>query len=502
MELAALTIVLLATRLACRSHYLYDVDSVNFALGLRRFDPSAHQPHPPAYFLYICLGRIANALFHDANTALVAISIAASCGALFAIYALTDDWFGGRAALFAGLIFVFSPLVWFHGTVALIYAVEAFFSALTGYLCRRIYRGSEALVVPAAFAAGLAAGFRPSFLLFLGPLLLFSARRCGRGRVFVAMGAFALTLAAWFFPMIALSGGFPAYWSSLVSLWHIAPAKQTVFNSNPAVSVARVISVAGIYILCFGCAALLPFRKTAAPRPIDRQMKIFLWFWIGPGLLFFTLIFLRFVNSGYLLVISPPVFAWLGLRASEWYEGLRLPAKAKIGLVAACAALNSAIFLFAPVYCSYTSVRHFEAELTGVLGAIPRAASPADTLIVGFDSHFLGYRHAGYYLPAWYTAQYPQVRLTAGKRIFAMERGDTHLAATLPLTHFRNFLFFPLPSDDAEYAAYMDRIRGRFPKGALRTVEAGGREFTMGAAADLALLFPADDTARPCVHCR
>src|ERR1035441_7456728 len=53
------------SRFVFRSHYLYDVDSVNFALALKRFDPSVHQPHPPGYFLYICLGRLANLLFHD-----------------------------------------------------------------------------------------------------------------------------------------------------------------------------------------------------------------------------------------------------------------------------------------------------------------------------------------------------------------------------------------------------------------------------------------------------
>ena len=141
VDLVFLTGVLVVTRIAFRSRYLYDIDSVNFALGLRRFSPGEHQPHPPGYFLYIQLGRLVNTLFQDANAALVSISIAASCGALLMIYALADRWFGRRAAAFAGLIFVFSPLVWFHGTVALTYAVEAFFSALVGYFCWRIYRG-------------------------------------------------------------------------------------------------------------------------------------------------------------------------------------------------------------------------------------------------------------------------------------------------------------------------------------------------------------------------
>jgi hypothetical protein len=38
------------------------------------------------------------------------------------------------AARFAALLFLLSLLAWFHGIVALTYGVEAFFSALVGYL--------------------------------------------------------------------------------------------------------------------------------------------------------------------------------------------------------------------------------------------------------------------------------------------------------------------------------------------------------------------------------
>ena len=97
------------TRYLFRSHYLYDLDSVNFALAIGRFDPAVHQPHPPGYFLYVCLGRLVNALFHDPNAALVAISIAASCGAAAMIYLLAEEWFGVSAARFSGFLFLFSP---------------------------------------------------------------------------------------------------------------------------------------------------------------------------------------------------------------------------------------------------------------------------------------------------------------------------------------------------------------------------------------------------------
>jgi hypothetical protein len=290
--------------------------------------------------------------------------------------------------------------------------------------------------------------------------------------------------------MMWQSGGFRPYWSSLVSLWRTVPAKQTVLNSSPVTSVVRLISIAGIYVLCFGCAAALNFIRNRGEPAANRRKKLFIWVWVTPGVLFFTFVFLKFVNSGYLLVISPPVFCVLGLRASNWYAGLRFPYFTKVALTGAFALVNSLVFFFAPVYCSYASVRRFEGELRDVVQSIPQIASPQDTMIVGLDSHFLGYRHAGYYLPNWFTAEYPEVRLFSGLRVFAMEHGETRLIGRMPSSWFKRFLLFPLPSDDPEYREYMAQLRARFPAGALQTVRAGGREYTLGASTDLSLLFP------------
>ena len=41
---------------------LEDIDSVNFALGVRDFDPALHRPHPPGYPVYIALGKAATAV--------------------------------------------------------------------------------------------------------------------------------------------------------------------------------------------------------------------------------------------------------------------------------------------------------------------------------------------------------------------------------------------------------------------------------------------------------
>jgi len=496
--LALLIAVTALTRFLFRSRYLYDLDSVNFALALNRFDPSAHQPHPPGYFLYVCLGRLANLVFHDANSALVAISIAFSCGAITAIYMLADNWFGRGAALFAGLIFVFSPLAWFHGTVALTYIADTFFSALAGYLCWRTWSRSARFAIPAAVAIGLATGFRQSSLLFLLPLLLFSYRGLTRKHAAGGLAALLLTVSAWLIPMVRTTGA-GAYLSSLESLWLAVPSKGMVFNSSPFNSVARACDIAGIYFLCFGCAAILPvlgFRGTSSG---DRTRSLFTWAWIAPGLLFFTFIYLKWVNSGYLLILLPPVCVWLGRWASNWYSSLSMRKGLKLTVLGSCAAANTMIFLYAPVYCSYREVRRFETELMDIVKVLPELGSSKDTMIVGFDSHFLGYRHAGYYLPSYRTVQFPTVSLRSGKRVFSMIHRDTTLETTLPTAGIRRFVIFPLPSDGTEYRDYMAKVRARFPPGELRTVVLRGREFLTGPAADLRFLFPvaAQVGARP-----
>src|SRR5882672_5454324 len=109
VDCCLLVLAVALTRLLFRSHYLYDIDSVNYALALDRFDPVVHQPHPPGDFFYVYLWRLARFFAHDENLALVTLSIAASCVAVVLIYSLADSWFGRRAAIWAGLIFLFSP---------------------------------------------------------------------------------------------------------------------------------------------------------------------------------------------------------------------------------------------------------------------------------------------------------------------------------------------------------------------------------------------------------
>jgi hypothetical protein len=208
---------------------------------------------------------------------------------------------------------------------------------------------------------------------------------------------------------------------------------------------------------------------------------------------FFTFVFFNYVNSGYVLVLCPPVFAFVAVRADQF---LHAPGRRAVRWSAAAAALaiNCAVFGFAPLYCTSRGVRDFERELISVKQAVS-AVDARKTLIMGFDSHFLGYRHAGYYLPEFVTVQYPEVAYPDGMRVFVMHGRDTAVVRNFSVDQFERFILFPLP-EGAEYSAYTAKIRARLPKNAVRQVAMGNRLVLAGSSSVLSLLFPSTATKR------
>jgi hypothetical protein len=95
---------------------------MNFALGVRDFDPSKHQPHPPGYPVFIALGKLSHALWpSDAGSLSVwsAVFGALSVFPLIVLFRSIESLDGtsdgaardSRAAL-ATIVVVGSPLFW------------------------------------------------------------------------------------------------------------------------------------------------------------------------------------------------------------------------------------------------------------------------------------------------------------------------------------------------------------------------------------------------------
>ena len=216
---------------------LEDIDSINFALGLRHYAPALHQPHPPGYPLYIGLGRLALAAsrligLSAPRTVLEAHALAiwSALGSAVAVVAvarvrqqlgrLTGDT-GDSAGAWTALLLAANALFWLSGSrplsdmpgLALALAAQALvLSALPGPGATAAPR--RALVLGAGLA-GLAIGVRTQTLWLTGPLLLavLSAQPRGqRVRLWgLAIGSGALACFAWAVPMVVASGGLDAY---------------------------------------------------------------------------------------------------------------------------------------------------------------------------------------------------------------------------------------------------------------------------------------------------
>ena len=212
---------------------LEDVDSVNFAMGVREFDVARHQPHPPGYPVYIAIAKVSTSAMRAIGvaapevaglTVLSAIGGAAIAVAAFVFFRrLLDD---DRIAAIGVVLFVCSPLFWFTALRPLsdLPGFAVAFVALAALMRAVRWRGAwnsqatRALLF-GAMMAGISIGFRSQMAMVTTPLLLLGVIRPGvpvRARV-AAVVVLLLAVLAWAVPLIALTGGLGGYLAALGS---------------------------------------------------------------------------------------------------------------------------------------------------------------------------------------------------------------------------------------------------------------------------------------------
>jgi hypothetical protein len=227
---------------------LEDIDSINFALGLRHFDPSLHQPHPPGYPVYMLLGHISlpivERVMSSTGVAAEARALAiwsaiggAACiiAAWFVFTALRARFPASRpgrslesvagsrksVALWATLLLAAAPDFWMTGLrpmsdmPGLALAVGAQALLLMG--CRPDERrgplGSVSATTAGALLAGIATGIRVQSAVLTLPLL--ALVMVEQRRFVKPVLAFATGCLAWGIPLLVASGGLRAYLAAL-----------------------------------------------------------------------------------------------------------------------------------------------------------------------------------------------------------------------------------------------------------------------------------------------
>lgn len=259
---AALAFVFALAHLPFLPSALEDIDSVNFALGIRDFDVADHRPHPPGYPAYIGVGKVAVALVRPLAgglpqsgveaRALGLLSLAAGTLAALALYRLFaslalsdgDGEDGSRRvvqprALAAAALTVACPLYWYMAARPMS-DMPGLAVALAAQAClvlawwrqrptadgdRRLdpqaMSASGRMIVLGALLAGLALGFRSQTMWLTAPLLVtVLIDRIGRGVAGAMLGSamtFSIGVLVWGVPLVMASGGLGAYLSALGS---------------------------------------------------------------------------------------------------------------------------------------------------------------------------------------------------------------------------------------------------------------------------------------------
>lgn len=317
--LAALWLALALPHIDTR--YSFNWDSSQFERGVRQFDIARHQPHPPGYPLWILALRGLAPIAGSVNSAQVILALLFTIAGLLFFATLTREVLGDRAGLAATVLLAFSPLVCVYAITPLNYAVDLFTSCAIAWMALRLWRG-QARWAPAAFAlAALAAGFRPSGVIFLLPLLAAAWLRARRARrthpLYAAAGIAAGSVfwLAWFVPTALVSGGFAALAAMDREQLLVRLRETSVFFGAPRMVHAHMIVDVCLYF-ALALAAFAPLlwrRHSSSPWPIPRA-HLFLALWLVPNLAFIFL--LHCGEPGYVVLSLPPLVL-LGVKLVE-----------------------------------------------------------------------------------------------------------------------------------------------------------------------------------------
>lgn len=404
---ATLFLTVLATRVPFSSRLLFSLDSVQFALALKRYDVPTHQPHPPGYFLYVMLGKLADALSGNANRGFVSLSIVFSGLLIVFLFLLGAELYDRRTGILAALIGITSPSVWFQGEVALTYIVGGCFAALIALLCAKIMNGKPKWLFFSALAMGIAGGFRQDTPVFLFPLWLYAVKDLPPRKIAISAGLMILASAAWFAPMLRMTGGWDAYWGAFRELWRFNTGGVSVFAQGWRAfafysrTVARfTLYGIGVGIFPLALAGYASARRRKGNRSWGRR-GLFLALWTAPSILFYLFVFVQPANPGYAMVFLPALCIAIA-RSVEfldvdlqrfWRRSLFLP------IVSFVVLGNAALFLWTASPASYAEIRGHDADLSRIIKAVATFPPDSTAVVVAKPYVFYGFRHIMYYLP-------------------------------------------------------------------------------------------------------
>jgi hypothetical protein len=412
--LAALALIFAIAHVPFLAASLEDIDSVNFALGVRDFDVATHRPHPPGYPVYIALGKVATAItgaVSDAPASMreaKALAMLSLLGGLLAIVCLyrvfasmrrgdTSPSLGAAVddeAFAATAITASCPLFWYLGARPMS-DLPGLAAALAAQAClmaawwrqrpgpggdRRLSpvltAASGRMIVIGAFLAALSIGLRSQTVWLTAPLLvLVLFDRVGRGVAGAMIGAGVMFVAGglvWGIPLLIASGGLNTYLAALGTQAgeDFAAGEMVYTNPSPrllAVALLRTFvypwdsTALGAVVLLLAAAGLVQLLWR------DRRSLAAVIALAGPYLVFHLL----FQDTSFIRYALPlvPVVAFLAVKGVSIVSAKAVPVVAAVVSIAGVA-------IASPVLAAYSAEPSPQLRAVRAMRAAAEASPP------------------------------------------------------------------------------------------------------------------------------
>jgi hypothetical protein len=410
--LAVLALAFALAHLPFLAPSLEDIDSVNFALGVRDFDVAEHRPHPPGYPVYIGLGKAAvavAALFGGSASqssiearGLSALSLVGAVAAIVMTYGVFRALAGSQPEqeirpLAATALSASCPLFWYLG-VRPMSDVPGLAAALAALWClmlawrrqrpdettgeRRLsadrMAASGQMIVLGALLSGVAIGFRSQNAVLTLPLLAgVLLDRTGRGVAgAIVGGAVAMTCGVllWAVPLVVASGGVNAYLAALGSQAGEDFAGVEMLYLNPGN--LRLAAVGLLRTLIFPWdsfalgAVVITLASLGALALLMRERRTFaaVALLVAP----YTAFHLMFHDTSFVRYALPlvPAIAFLAVTGLEF-------ALRRAALVATGALALWAVAIASPVVAAYAHERSPTVRALDAMHEAARRTAPA-----------------------------------------------------------------------------------------------------------------------------
>lgn len=316
----------LLLRLPFQSRFPVNWDAVQFAMGIQNYNIAHHQPHPPGYIGYIFLGKLLNPLTGDPNASLTLLSVLSGAIAPAAFYYLAKRFMSRPTAALTSVAFGSSMIVWYYSEVALTYAVElAVILPLLALFYKVIHEKDYRSLVIGTLLLAVLGSLRQSALVLLIPLWIYVIWQFPwRERIRIS-AIFGVACAVWGIPLLWLAGGPIDYFHASQALAELVGSETSVLAFSLTGLAKNVALVAAGLLLGINVGlvvlVLATRRGVSWLTSLSRKDRFFFLLWSGPALATFLLGHTGQV--GYVLIILPIPFIWLGIATvglASWFN--------------------------------------------------------------------------------------------------------------------------------------------------------------------------------------